>query len=54
MLEVDAEEAPALGEEVEGELLDVAFVEDEHQHPVEGVLPEVLRNPVVEQGSEDE
>ena len=47
--EVEAEEGPALVEEVEGELLDVPLVDDEEEHAREGVLPDVLRQPVVEQ-----
>ena len=47
--EVEAEEGLALVEEVEGELLDIALVDDEEQHAREGVLPDVLRQPVVEE-----
>ena len=52
--EVEAEEVPALEEEVEGELLDVPLVDQHQEQPEEGVLSEVLGDPVVEESPEDQ
>ena len=49
MGKVETEETFALAEEVEGELLDVALVDHQHENAVERVLSEVLGNSVVEE-----
>ena len=53
VVEVDAEEGFALVEEVEGELFDIAFVDDEEEHSWERVFPQVLWQSVVEEYFED-
>ena len=49
MGKVGAEEVLALREEVEGELLYVSFRNDIEQNPIEGVFPDVLGDPEVEE-----
>ena len=52
--EAPAEEVLALREEIEGELLGVALVDHEEDGAVEGVLPEVPADAVVEEGPEEQ
>ena len=52
MCEVDTEEVSALSEEIEGELLNIAFIHYEQKDTIEGVLSDILRYAVVEEESE--
>ena len=51
--EIDAEEVPALIEEVEGKLLDISFIYYEEKCSCKCVLTDVLRDTVVEEEMKD-
>ena len=53
MREVKTEQVFALHEEVEGELFDVALVDNEQENPTERVLADVLGDAVFEEGPEE-
>ena len=53
MGKVDTEEIPALVEEVEGELFNVSLVDNEEEGAIEGILPDVRRDAIVEENPED-
>ena len=47
--EIDAEEVPALIEEVEGKLLDISFIYYEEKCSCKGIFADVLRDTVIEE-----
>ena len=49
---VDTEEISAFAEEVEGKLFDISLIDYEKEGAIEGVLPDVLRDAIVEESLE--
>ena len=54
MLQVYTKEVSALVEEEKSKLLHIALIDDQEQNAIEGVLPDVLGDAVVEESPEDQ